>query len=73
MRWALDLPGKMDFKRHQITTAKSFEKKAFTMNVTSEKYVKGADYFDITSGMDTDKFVKTHLTAVKSDLVDALI
>lgn len=47
------------------------EKKAFTVNVPSEKYMKEVDYFGITSGRDTDKFVKTHLTAVKSDLVDA--
>ena len=47
------------------------EKKAFTINVPTEKYVKEADYFGIATGRDTDKFADTNLTPVKSDLVDA--
>jgi len=46
-------------------------RKAFTINVPSEKYLKQADYFGIVSGRDTDKFSATGLTPVKSDLVDA--
>ncbi len=46
-------------------------KKAFTINIPSEKYVKEADYFGIASGRKEDKFAKTGLTPVKSDLVDA--
>ncbi|MBU1913444.1 MAG: flavin reductase family protein [Candidatus Omnitrophica bacterium] len=47
------------------------DKKAFTVNVPSEKYIKEADYFGIVSGRNEDKFAKTKLTPVKSDLVDA--
>ncbi len=47
------------------------EHKAFTVNIPSEKYVKEADYFGTVSGRDADKFSKTGLTGVKSELVDA--
>lgn len=47
------------------------ERKAFTLNVPSEKYVKEADYFGLVSGRHADKFSATGLTPVKSDLVDA--
>lgn len=46
-------------------------KKSFTINIPSEKYLKEADYFGIVSGKKEDKFAKTGLTPVKSDLVDA--
>lgn len=47
------------------------KKKAFTVNIPSEKYVKVTDYFGIASGRDTDKFEATGLTSIRSDLVDA--
>lgn len=47
------------------------EKKAYTVCIPSEKYLKEADYFGMVSGRDEDKFAKTGLTPVKSDLVDA--
>jgi len=47
------------------------EKKAFTINIPSQNYIKEADYFGIASGRAEDKFSKTGLTPVKSDLVDA--
>ncbi len=47
------------------------EKKAFTINIPSEKHVKEADYFGIATGRNTDKFADTGLTPVKSDLIDA--
>ncbi|OIO32614.1 MAG: flavoredoxin [Candidatus Omnitrophica bacterium CG1_02_40_15] len=47
------------------------DKKAFTVNVPSEKYVKVADYFGIVSGKNEDKFARTKLASVKSELVDA--
>ncbi len=46
-------------------------KKAFTINIPSENYVKEADYFGIASRHKEDKFAKTGLTVVKSDIVDA--
>lgn len=47
------------------------ERKAFTINIPSETYVKEIDYFGIVSGKNKDKFSATGLTPVKSDLVDA--
>ena len=47
------------------------ERKAFTINITPEMYVKEADYFGIASGRTEDKFSSTGLTPVSSDLVDA--
>jgi flavin reductase (DIM6/NTAB) family NADH-FMN oxidoreductase RutF len=47
------------------------ERKAFTISLPSEAYLKEADYFGMISGKDTDKFAATKLTAIKSDLVDA--
>ena len=46
-------------------------RKAFTISVPSERYVKEADYFGLVSGRDTDKFAATGLTAARSELVDA--
>jgi flavin reductase (DIM6/NTAB) family NADH-FMN oxidoreductase RutF len=47
------------------------EKKAFTVNVPSEKYLKEANYFGTVSGRDVDKFSESGLTSIKSELVDA--
>lgn len=47
------------------------ERKAFTINVPSDAYVKVADYVGMVSGKDTDKFAVTGLTPIKSELVDA--
>lgn len=57
------------------TPRKTYEnimlKKAFTVNIPSEKYLREADHFGIVSGKTEDKFKSTGLTPVKSDLVDA--
>jgi flavin reductase (DIM6/NTAB) family NADH-FMN oxidoreductase RutF len=47
------------------------ERKAFTVNITPEKYVKASDYFGIASGRNKDKFAASGLTPIKSDVVDA--
>ncbi len=47
------------------------ERKAFTLNIPSEDYVKEADYFGLVSGRNIDKFAATKLTPVKSKLVNA--
>jgi flavin reductase (DIM6/NTAB) family NADH-FMN oxidoreductase RutF len=47
------------------------ERKAFTVNVPSEKHMEQVDYFGIASGQNQDKFKVTGLTPVKSELVDA--
>ncbi len=46
-------------------------KKAFTINIPTERYVKEADYFGIATGRTEDKFKTTGLTPVRSDIVDA--
>jgi flavin reductase (DIM6/NTAB) family NADH-FMN oxidoreductase RutF len=47
------------------------ERRAFTVNFASEKYLAEMDYFGIASGKDVNKFEKTGLTAVRGDFVDA--
>jgi flavin reductase (DIM6/NTAB) family NADH-FMN oxidoreductase RutF len=47
------------------------ERKAFTISIPSETYVKEVDYFGLVSGRDVNKFAATRLTPVGSDLVDA--
>lgn len=46
-------------------------KKAFTVNILSEDMVKEADYYGIVSGRNEDKFSRTNITPVKSELVSA--
>ena len=46
-------------------------RKAFTVNIPSQEYIKEADYFGIVYGRNEDKFASTGLTPVKSELVDA--
>lgn len=46
-------------------------RKAFTVNVSTEKDIEIADYCGIVSGKTTDKFTAAGLTPVKSSLVDA--
>lgn len=46
-------------------------REAFTISIPSDDYIKEADYFGIASGRNEDKFEKTGLTPVKSELVDA--
>ena len=47
------------------------ERRAFTINIPSEEYVKETDYIGIASGKDVDKFTAAKLTPVKSEIVDA--
>ena len=47
------------------------ERKAFTVNIPSEKNLEAADYFGIATGRETNKFIDTGLTPVKSQVVDA--
>jgi flavin reductase (DIM6/NTAB) family NADH-FMN oxidoreductase RutF len=46
-------------------------RQAFTISLPSEQHLKTTDYLGIASGRNVDKFAKTGLTAVASDLVDA--
>jgi flavin reductase (DIM6/NTAB) family NADH-FMN oxidoreductase RutF len=47
------------------------ERKAFTVSVPSQAYVKQADYFGIASGRHNDKFSDAGLTPRSSGVVDA--
>ena len=47
------------------------QRRAFTINIPSEKFLKEVDYIGLVSGSDTDKFAATKLTPVRSELVDA--
>lgn len=61
----------ISLRKATYTYGNVVERKAFTVNIPSESYVKEADYFGIASGNKEDKFSATGLTPVKSDLVDA--
>ena len=49
------------------------QKRAFTVNIPSEKYFKEADFAGMVSGRKCDKFKETRLTPEKSKLVNAPI
>ena len=61
----------ISLRKATYTYGSIVERKAFTVNIPSEAYVKEADYFGIVSGAKEDKFAVSKLTPVKSDLVDA--
>ena len=46
-------------------------RKAFTISIPSETHVKQTDYFGMATGEKEDKFARSQLTPVKSELVDA--
>ncbi len=46
-------------------------RKAFTVNISSEKYIAEADYFGLVSGKDREKFTESGLTPRRGELVDA--
>ncbi len=61
----------VSLRKATYTYGNIMERKAFTINIPSETYVREADYIGMTSGRDVDKFSATGLTQVKSDVVDA--
>ena len=61
----------VSLRKATYTYGNIMERKAFTISLPTEDYVKQADYFGMVSGRDEDKFSKAKLTAVKGDLVDA--
>ena len=46
-------------------------RKAYTVSIPSEDYVREADLIGIASGRDANKFTTTKLTPVKGSTVDA--
>ena len=61
----------VSLRKATYTHGNIVERKAFTISIPSESYVREADYFGIASGKTEDKFSVTGLTPVRSDLVDA--
>lgn len=47
------------------------ERKAFTINIPSQDFIRQANYAGMVSGRTEDKFKSCNLTPVKSDVVDA--
>ena len=61
----------VSLRKATYTYGNLMERKAFTVSIPSEDYVKKVDYIGLASGRDVDKFAVAELTPVKSDLVDA--
>lgn len=61
----------ISLRKATYTYGNIVERKAFTVNVPSEMYIKEANYFGTVSGRNIDKFKETGFTGVKSELVDA--
>lgn len=61
----------ISLRKATYTYGNIIDRKAFTVNIPSEKNAIDADYFGSVSGRDEDKISKAGLTGVKSTLVDA--
>ena len=61
----------VSLRKNRYTYEAIVARGAFTISVPSRAHVKAADYVGIASGAKEDKFARTGLTAVRSDLVDA--
>ena len=61
----------ISLRKATYTYGNIVEKKAFTISIPPETYVKEADYFGIVSGRNENKFIRSGLTPVKSNVVDA--
>lgn len=61
----------VSLRKATYTYGSIMARKAYTLSVPSEKYVREADYYGMASGRDVDKFKETGLTPIRSELVDA--
>jgi flavin reductase (DIM6/NTAB) family NADH-FMN oxidoreductase RutF len=61
----------VSLRKATYTYGNIMARRAFTVNIPSVGHVREADYCGIASGRDTDKFAKTGLTVVTSEVVDA--
>lgn len=61
----------VSLRKATYTYSNLSQRKAFTISIPSENQMKLADYIGMVTGKDTDKFAKTGLTPVRSQLVDA--
>lgn len=56
----------ISLRKNRYSYDNIIERRAFTINIPSERHVKEADYFGIATGKNTDKFADTGLTPVNS-------
>jgi len=61
----------VSLRKATYTYGNIVERRAFTISIPPETYVKEADYFGIVSGRNENKFLRSGLTPVKSEVVDA--
>jgi len=61
----------LSIRKVRYTYGNIMDRKAFTISIPSEKFVKESDYFGIVSGKKEDKFENTGLTPIYSKTVDA--
>jgi len=61
----------VSLRKATYTYGNIVEKKAFTISIPPETYVRETDYFGIISGRTENKFLRSGLTPVKSEVVDA--
>ncbi len=61
----------VSIRKSRYTHSNILDRRAFTINIPSERHVQEADFFGIASGKSRDKFNETGLTPVKSEVVDA--
>ena len=61
----------ISIKKTRATYANIIEHNAFTISIPSKQYLVETDYVGIVSGLTTDKFSTSGLTAVKSKIIDA--
>ena len=61
----------VSLRKATYTHGNILERRAFTLSIPPEKYVKQADYFGLATGRNCDKFAATKLTPVRSAVVDA--
>ncbi len=61
----------VSLRKATYTYGNIMERRAYTLNVPSTRYVKEADYFGIASGKSADKFKVAGFSPVKGEFVDA--
>lgn len=61
----------VSLRKATYTYGNIVERRAFTISIPPETYVKEADYFGMVSGRNENKFLRSGLTPVKSEVVDA--
>ncbi len=61
----------VSLRKATFTYGNLVTRQAFTLSLPSENFAKEANYVGVASGRTVDKFAKTGLTPVRSDLVDA--